>query len=110
MAVAGALTIPFLGTSLLPTFKEGELLIRTDAYRALGGYRPVPIMEDVDLVWRIGRSRLVALGPAFVTSAERWRQEGWWRRSARNIACLSLWLVGVPPGRIARLYAGGRPR
>lgn len=31
VAVAGALAVPFLGTSLLPTFKEGELLIRTDA-------------------------------------------------------------------------------
>lgn len=31
VAVAGALAVPFLGTSLLPTFKEGELLIRSDA-------------------------------------------------------------------------------
>lgn len=31
VAVAGALAVPFLGTSLLPTFKENELLIRSDA-------------------------------------------------------------------------------
>ncbi len=93
----------------LPYGDQG-LLIRADAYRALGGFRPVPIMEDVDLAWRIGRRRLVALASPFVTSAERWRREGWWWRSARNIGCLSLWLLGVPPERIARLYAGNRRR
>ena len=31
VTVAGALAVPFLGTSLLPTFKENELMIRSDA-------------------------------------------------------------------------------
>jgi hypothetical protein len=39
------------------------------------------------------------------TSAERWRRDGWVRRSARNLACLGLYRLGVPPERIARLYA-----
>jgi hypothetical protein len=42
-----------------------------------------------------------------VTSAERWRREGWRRRSARNLLCLGLWFAGVPPRIIARVYAGG---
>jgi len=91
----------------LPYGDQG-LLIARGFLDSLGGYRNIPIMEDVDLVRRIGRARLVALDPPFVTSAERWRAEGWWRRSARNLFCLSLWFAGVPPGRIARLYARGR--
>lgn len=91
----------------LPYGDQG-LLIPRAFYERLGGYRAIPIMEDVDLVRRIGRSRLVALDAPFVTSAERWRQEGWWRRSARNLACLSLWFAGVPPERIAQLYARRR--
>lgn len=91
----------------LPYGDQG-LLIRRGFHDSLGGYRPIPLMEDVDLVRRIGRARLVALAPAFVTSAARWRTEGWWRRSARNLACLSLWFAGVPPARIARLYARRR--
>lgn len=91
----------------LPYGDQG-LLIGRGFLRRLGGYRPIPVMEDVDLVRRIGRARLVALEAPFVTSAERWRREGWWRRSARNLACLSLWFAGVPPGRIARLYARRR--
>jgi len=91
----------------LPYGDQG-LLIRRGFLDELGGFRPIPLMEDVDLVRRIGRRRLVALDPPFVTSAERWRREGWWRRSARNLACLSLWYAGVPPAWIARLYARRR--
>jgi rSAM/selenodomain-associated transferase 2 len=91
----------------LPYGDQGLLISRALLDR-VGGYRPVPIMEDVDLVRRIGRARIEALAPAFVTSADRWRREGWLRRSARNLGCLSLWFAGVPPERIARLYARGR--
>jgi hypothetical protein len=61
-------------------------------------------MEDVDLIRRIGRSRLRALPASAVTSAERWERDGYLRRSARNLLCLSLWFAGVPPRRILRLY------
>ena len=91
----------------LPYGDQG-LLISRDFLAELGGYRPILIMEDVDLARRIGRGRLVALDPPFVTSAARWREQGWWRRSARNLACLALWFAGLPPSRIARLYARRR--
>jgi hypothetical protein len=87
----------------LPYGDQG-LLVSRALYDAAGGFRPLPLMEDVDFVRRLGRRRLAALPPAAVTSAERWRREGWRRRSARNLACLSLWFLGVPPGAIKRLY------
>jgi len=89
----------------LPYGDQG-LLIHRDLYATTGGYRPIPIMEDVDFVRRLGRRRLVAIDLPFVTSAERWRREGWGRRSRRNLACLMLWFLGLPPHRIARLYRG----
>jgi rSAM/selenodomain-associated transferase 2 len=91
----------------LPYGDQG-LLIRRDTLAEAGGFRPIPIMEDVDLARRLGRRRLVGLDAAFVTSAARWRAEGWWARSARNLSCLALWFAGVPPARIARLYARRR--
>ena len=87
----------------LPYGDQG-LLVHRDLLRAVGGVRPLPLMEDVDLVRRLGRHRLVGLEAAAVTSAERWRRDGWYRRSARNLACLSLYFAGVPPRLIARLY------
>uniref|UniRef100_UPI0011F0F38D TIGR04283 family arsenosugar biosynthesis glycosyltransferase n=1 Tax=Siccirubricoccus phaeus TaxID=2595053 RepID=UPI0011F0F38D len=87
----------------LPYGDQG-LLISRALYDEVGGFRPLPLMEDVDLIRRLGRRRLVALPVAAVTSAARWQREGWWRRSARNLCCLGLWFLGVPPRRIRRLY------
>ena len=87
----------------LPYGDQGLLIARA-LYDRLGGYRAVPIMEDVDLVRRIGQRNIAILPVRAVTSAERWRRNGWLRRSARNLACLSLHFLGVPPRLIARLY------
>jgi rSAM/selenodomain-associated transferase 2 len=91
----------------LPYGDQG-LLIHRDLLDAVGGMRPLPLMEDVDLVRRLGRARLAALPADAVTSAARWRRDGYLRRSARNILCLTLWFAGVPPRIILRLYAGKR--
>jgi hypothetical protein len=61
-------------------------------------------MEDVELVRRLGRKRLVALDTTAVTSADKWHRQGWYRRSLRNLACLALYFAGTPPRLIARLY------
>lgn len=87
----------------LPYGDQG-LLIHHDLYRAVGGYKPLELMEDVDLARRIGRHRLVALPVTARTSAARWRREGWLRRSARNLLCLSLYFAGVSPRLIKRVY------
>lgn len=88
----------------LPYGDQG-LLIPRSLYDAIGGYRPLPLMEDVDLVRRIGRRRIRALDAPAWTSAERWRRDGWFRRSLRNLSCLLLYRLGLSPSRIARLYA-----
>ena len=87
----------------LPYGDQGLLIARA-FYERLGGHRPLPLMEDVDLVRRIGRRRLVALPVAATTSAERYRREGYLRRPARNLICLAGYFAGVPPRTIQRLY------
>lgn len=87
----------------LPYGDQGLLLPRALLQR-VGGIRPLPLMEDVDLVRRIGPGHLRALPVAAQTSPVRWEQHGWLRRSARNMLCLGLWNAGVPPARIARFY------
>ncbi len=87
----------------LPYGDQGLLIARSLLER-VGGMRPLPLMEDVDLVRRLGRGRLVALDAAAVTAAVKWQRQGWHRRSARNLICLALYLCGVPPGVLVRLY------
>ncbi|MCZ8122507.1 MAG: TIGR04283 family arsenosugar biosynthesis glycosyltransferase [Magnetospirillum sp.] len=85
-------------------YGDQALLIARAHYAALGGYRPLALMEDVDLVRRIGRARLRALDAAAVTSAARYERDGWRARPLRNLACLALWFAGVSPDAIRRLY------
>jgi rSAM/selenodomain-associated transferase 2 len=87
----------------LPYGDQGLLLSRA-LYDRVGGYRPLPLMEDVDLVRRVGRRNIVLLDASAVTSAERFRAGGYLRRPARNLACLALYLAGLPTPLIARLY------
>jgi rSAM/selenodomain-associated transferase 2 len=87
----------------LPYGDQGLLIARA-FYDALGGFRPLPLMEDVELVRRIGRRRLVALDGEAVTSAARYRRDGWWARPLRNLTVLSLYFLGLPPGWLRRLY------
>ncbi len=87
----------------LPYGDQG-LLIGRAFHDALGGVRPIPLMEDVDLVRRIGRRRLDMLAVAAVTSAERYRRGGYLARPLRNLACVSLFFLGLPPRLILRLY------
>jgi hypothetical protein len=89
----------------LPYGDQG-LLISRALYDAIGGYKAIPLMEDVDIVRRLGRLRLRTLEANAITSAERWERDGWFRRSARNLACLGLYLGGLDPARINTLYTG----
>lgn len=95
-----ALRVRLLG---LPYGDQG-LLISRRLYDEVGGFRALALMEDVDLVRRIGRHRLRRLNATALTSADRWRRDGWLLRSARNLTCLALYILGVAPARIARLY------
>jgi rSAM/selenodomain-associated transferase 2 len=85
-------------------YGDQALLIARDFYQQIGGFRPLPLMEDVDLVRRIGRHRLVALEADAVTSARRYERDGWLMRPLRNLACLSLYFAGLPPSFLRRLY------
>ncbi len=87
----------------LPYGDQG-LLISFSLLDALGGFRPWPLFEDVDIVRRIGRRRLAGLPVRAVTSAERFQREGYLGRSARNLVLLSRYFLGARPDALARAY------
>ena len=92
----------------LPYGDQG-LFVRRGAFHSLGGFREQPLLEDVEFV-----RRLVAAGPVaelplpLLTSARRWRYDGWFRRSARNTAIVSLYFAGVAPETLERWYGAAR--
>jgi len=87
----------------LPYGDQG-LLIARGLYDAVGGFAAIPLMEDVDFVRRLGRHRIASIGAQAISSARRYRRDGYLRRPLRNLLCLSLYFAGVPPQRIAGLY------
>jgi rSAM/selenodomain-associated transferase 2 len=87
----------------LPYGDQG-LLISRELYDEVGGFAPIPLMEDVEIIRKLGRGRLAMVKTNAVTSAERFREQGYFRRSARNLWCLSLYLRGVPPQKLVERY------
>ena len=87
----------------LPYGDQG-LLISRFLYEAVGGFAAIPLMEDIDLVRRLGRRRLAPIPVPLYSSSRRYLGGGYIRRPLRNLFCLSLYFAGMPPRRIARLY------
>ena len=87
----------------LPYGDQG-LLVSKRLYKKLGGFKKIPLMEDVDIVQRLGRRRLVILRHHAVTSAARFKNDGYFLRMLRNISCLTLYYLRVPPRYIERFY------
>lgn len=86
----------------LPYGDQG-LLIRKDLYLKMGGYRDMPLMEDVEFVRRL-RGHLKVLPVTATTSATRYQKGGWLRTSFRNIGTLARYQMGADPDDLARRY------
>jgi rSAM/selenodomain-associated transferase 2 len=87
----------------LPYGDQG-LLISRKLYGRLGGFRPLPLMEDVDLVRRLKRREIVMLKSRAVTSAQRYQHDGYFFRGLRNLGLILLYYLRVPARVLARLY------
>ena len=90
-------------TLALPYGDQG-LLISRMFYRDLRGYAPITIMEDVEIVRRIGRRRLHIFKSHAITSSYKYDRDGYILRPLRNLLCLALYFLGFQPQLIAKIY------
>jgi rSAM/selenodomain-associated transferase 2 len=88
-------------------YGDQAIFIHRDYFQSIGGYHDIPILEDVDLMWRIRKNggRIVLLPEAVVTSPRRWEKRGLVRTTLQNRLIMVLYLLGVKPERLARLFA-----
>jgi len=86
-------------------YGDSAVWARAATFAALGGFRPLPIMDDYDFVRRMERYGCTAClpGPA-ITSARRWQRAGLARTVTSWVVIRWLYLAGVPAGPLARLY------
>ncbi len=90
-------------------YGDQAIFVRSGYFHRIGGYREMPLMEDVDLMRRIRRAggRIFIIPERVRTSGRRWAREGVARCTIRNRTIMLLYLMGVSPQRLARRYPPG---
>ncbi len=89
------------------------IFVRSDVFRRMGGFREIPLMEDMDFGRRLQRQGAVVILPQRIeTSARRWLAEGFTRNLVRNWVLQAAWFLGADPVRLSRWYSFdlGEPR
>lgn len=90
-------------------FGDQAVFIRRDYFEAIGGFREIPLMEDVELMKRIRTQggRIAILPAKALTSARRYEREGIVFCTLRNWSLQFLYMLGVAPERLAKWYRQG---
>jgi len=87
-------------------YGDQTIFMRREVFKKLGGYREIPIMEDVELMRRMKRiGYTVRIIPEKVlTSPRRWEREGVLSCTLRNWTLMTLYLLGWDPEKLAKYY------
>ena len=87
-------------------YGDQAVFVRQSFFDRIGGFSPIPIMEDVELMRRVKQAggRIGFVDRPVSTSARRWEKEGLLRCTFRNWLMMTLYLFGVPPERLVPLY------
>jgi rSAM/selenodomain-associated transferase 2 len=92
----------------MPYGDQGLFLRRSDYFR-VGGFKDLPLMEDVDLVRRLNKIGKFKLVKAKIrTSARRYDRNGIVYTTVRNWSLIIRYLLGQSPERLHRLYSDAR--
>jgi rSAM/selenodomain-associated transferase 2 len=87
-------------------YGDQAIFVRRAVFEDVGGFRPLPIMEDLEFMTRLRRGghaiRILAMPVR--TSGRRQLREGLFRCTLRNLALRLLYHLGVPPRNLAGLY------
>jgi rSAM/selenodomain-associated transferase 2 len=87
-------------------YGDQALFIRRNWFAIIGGFKPIPVMEDLDLMKRLKQAggRIQIFPDRVGTSARRWEKEGMLSCTLRNWMLLCLYHAGVSPEKLAALY------
>ncbi len=88
---------------------DQAIFVRRAVFERLGGFPDIPLMEDVAFSRALKRAgRIACLRARVTSSARRWEQHGAVRTILLMWALKVLYLAGVPPTRLKRLYGDAR--
>jgi rSAM/selenodomain-associated transferase 2 len=86
-------------------YGDSGIFCRRAVFEHMGGYRPWPILEDYDFARRLRKTcKLSLLDEPIWVSGRRWKKGGLWRTLWSWFWVQALYLAGVSPDRLAKLY------
>ncbi len=90
-------------------YGDQGIFITKNYFDRIGGFKNIPLMEDVDLMRRIKKSedKICILKEKVSTSARRWHDDGLVYTTIRNIILLTLYYLGMSPNKLAKFYKSG---
>lgn len=92
-------------------YGDQAMFVRRSVFEELGGFAPLPLMEDLDLSRRLhNRGRLVLIPATSTASTRRFEAHGTWPMVAYMQYLKLLYLLGVDPEKLRRRYEQGPPR
>ncbi|MBF0526589.1 MAG: TIGR04283 family arsenosugar biosynthesis glycosyltransferase [Deltaproteobacteria bacterium] len=97
-------------------YGDQAIFIRRDYFCSIGGFSPIPLMEDVALMRRIKRRghKICILPDRVKTSSRRWAKEGLVYTTLRNWSLRILYFFGTSPDLLVKQYRNhsqpGQPR
>ena len=94
---------------ILKTFYgDMGIFVRREIFERMGGYREIPLMEDMDFCSRLKKEGKVVILPfRMLTSARRWLEEGKMKNVVRNWILQIAWKLGASPRMLAKWYRFG---
>lgn len=88
-------------------YGDQAIFVKKSVFEEIGGYREVPILEDVLLIQKLkARGQLLSFSAKAVTSARRWEQNGWLKTTLVNWGTMIFWKFGVSLERIKKFREG----
>jgi rSAM/selenodomain-associated transferase 2 len=92
-------------------FGDMGIFVRREVFERMGGFRELPLMEDMDFCARLKKLGRITIVPLRIeTSVRRWLKEGIAKNLVRNWVLQILWKLGVSPHTLARWYSFGGDR
>ena len=87
-------------------FGDQAIFVRKNYFDEIGGYKDIPIMEDVEIMERIKKrgDKIFIIPQKVHTSSRRWEQEGILRCTLRNWFLQILYLLRISPHRLSQFY------
>ncbi|QSE97190.1 TIGR04283 family arsenosugar biosynthesis glycosyltransferase [Fulvivirga lutea] len=87
------------------TYGDQGLFVSKELFFKVGGYKIIPLLEDVDLLSRIRKINKVDKLPyTITTSARRFEKNGILLQQLRNIVIMVGYYLGINPHFLARYY------